>query len=260
MPFFSHNDSEIYYEVAGSGDAILFTHGASWDHAQWQPQVEELSNDYKTIVWDVRGHGKSTLPDRKVDSEEFSSDLIALLQHLGIKQAHLCGLSMGGHISLQTAIRYPSYVQSLLLIGTPFTNTYNWFEKLAIPLNRLSSRFIPMSLMASIQAKTLSTFNKNNADYIKKSVLSIPHKQWVRIWDAVSRMESKEDLHKVSCPTLILQGDHDTMTARQQKEMANKIPQATLVYIENAHHATNLDNPVQVNKQIMKHLVSLERS
>lgn len=71
-------------------------------------------------------------------------------------------------------------------------------------------------------------------------------------------MESKEDLHKVSCPTLILQGDHDTMTARQQKEMANKIPRATLVYIENAHHATNLDNPQQVNKQIMKHLVSLE--
>ena len=55
----------------------------------------------------------------RVNSEDFSSDLIALMDHLKLDKAILCGLSMGGHISLQTAIRYPERVKSLILIGTP---------------------------------------------------------------------------------------------------------------------------------------------
>ena len=254
MPTFKNNDVELFYEVKGSGTAIVFTHGASWDHKQWRPQIDELSKQFKTIVWDVRGHGQSTLPKGKVDSEEFSKDLIGLLEHLNIKKAHLCGLSMGGHISLQTAIRYPNYVKSLILIGTPFTNKYNWFEKVFVPINRWSSMLIPMSVLASIQATTLSKFNPNNKEYIKEVVSSISLNQWIRIWNAVSKMESRDDLHKVACPTVILQGDHDTMTERQQKDMADIIPNARLVYIKNAHHATNLDNPKQVNFEILNHL------
>ncbi|KYG32989.1 alpha/beta fold hydrolase [Priestia endophytica] len=258
MPKVKINNVELYYEVKGSGNAIVFTHGASWNHRQWKPQIDELAKQYKTITWDVRGHGQSSLPKGKVDSEDFSKDLIGLLAHLNVKQVHLCGLSMGGHISLQTAIRHPEFVKSLILIGTPFTNTYNWFEKLFVPINRWSSIFIPMRVMAIIQARMLSKFNSNNKQYIKESVTSIPLNHWIRIWHAVSTMESGDDLHKINCPTLILQGDHDTMTERQQREMAKRIPLSKLVYIKNAHHATNLDNPTQVNNEIINHLLEIE--
>lgn len=259
MPYIKTNNAELHYEVEGSGEALLFTHGASWDHRQWKPQVEELSTYYKIITWDVRGHGKSSLPKGKVDSEDFTKDLVGLLDHLGVKQAHLCGLSMGGHISLQTAIRHPERVKSLVLIGTPFTNSYNWVEKIFVPINRWSSRWIPMPVMASIQARTLSKFNRSNKQYIKETVTSIPLNNWVRIWNSVSQMESGKELSKVNCPTLILQGDHDNMTERQQKEMAARIAQSKMVYIKNAHHATNLDNPKQVNQEILEHVSSIER-
>ncbi|GIN91919.1 hypothetical protein J6TS1_49800 [Siminovitchia terrae] len=72
MPKVKINNVELYYEVKGSGDAIVFTHGASWDHRQWEPQIDELSKRYKNITWDVRGHGQSSLPKGKVDSEDFS--------------------------------------------------------------------------------------------------------------------------------------------------------------------------------------------
>ncbi len=130
-----------------------------------------------------------------MDSEDFSKDLIGLLAHLNVKPAHLCGLSTGGHISLQTAIRYPEFVTSLILIGTPFTNTYNWFEKVFFSINRWSSIFIPMRVMAIIQARTLSKFNSKNKQYIKEAVISIPFNRWIRIWHAVSTMESGNDLH-----------------------------------------------------------------
>lgn len=254
MPTVKINNVELYYEVKGEGEVLVFTHGASWDHRQWDPQVKVLSEQYKTITWDVRGHGKSSLPKGKVDSEDFTNDLVGLLEYLNVKEAHLCGLSMGGHISLQTAFRHPERVKSLVLIGTPYTNSYNWFEKVFVPINRWSSMFIPMSVMANIQAKTLSKFNPSNKQYIKETVSAIPLNRWVRIWHAVSKMESGNDLDKITCPSLILQGEYDSMTERQQQEMAERIPRSKMVYIKDAHHATNLDNPEQVNQEILSHL------
>ncbi|MDV2884810.1 alpha/beta hydrolase [Alkalihalophilus pseudofirmus] len=254
MPKLSVNNTEIYYEVKGVGEPLVFTHGASWNHKQWKQQVDYFSERYQTIIWDVRGHGSSSLPSGKVDSEDFSKDLINLLKHLGIEKANLCGLSMGGHISLQAAIRYPSYVKSLILIGTPFTMKFNWYEKFFVPINRWSNRMIPMALSAKLQALTLSTFNRKNRKYIEETVSSMSYTNWVRIWDAVSRMDSKDKLKDITCPTLILYGDHDTMTQRQQKYMNEMIYDSRLLIIHNAHHATNMDNAEEVNFHIEQFL------
>lgn len=254
MPVCEVNQVSLYYEVHGSGTPLLFTHGASWNHQQWHPQVEAFSSMYQTIVWDVRGHGYSTLPEGRVDSEDFSKDLIGLLDHLGLESAFLCGLSMGGHISLQTAIRYPSRVKGLILIGTPCTNSFNWYEKLFVPINRWSTRLISMKTSGRIQAKMLSKFNPGNQAYIEEAFQMIPQHNWVRVWDAVTRMESRSDLPKISCPTLLLQGDHDTMISRQQRFMEEQIPNAQLQIVSQAHHATNLDNPQEVNEYIQAFL------
>ncbi|MGV2788097.1 alpha/beta hydrolase, partial [Clostridium perfringens] len=77
---------------------------------------------------------------------------------------------------------------------------------------------------------------------------------WVRIWDAVTRMESTQDLHKIHCPTLLLQGESDTMIRRQQEYMQERIANSRLRIIRNAHHATNLDNPDEVNEAIASFL------
>lgn len=247
MSLLIQTNSQIYYEVVGEGETIVFTHGASWDHAQWQPQIRYFSKSYQTITWDVRGHGKSTLPDGKVDSNDFSKDLMMLLDQLEIEKAHLCGLSMGGHISLQAAARFPERVSSLILIGTPYTNTFNWFEKLFMPINRLSNRFISMKTLGEWQGRALSKFNSNNKQYIEEVVSRIPHKVWLRLWDAISRMESENELQNIECPTLIMQGENDTMIRRQQEVMHEKIKKSELEIIKQAQHATNLDQPDEVN-------------
>lgn len=250
MPIEEINEVQLYYDVAGEGETIIFTHGASWDHAQWLPQLNYFKEHYRTVVWDVRGHGLSGLPEGEVDPEDFTRDLICLLDHLQIPKAHLCGLSMGGHISLQAAIRHPERVSSLILIGTPFTNTFNWYEKIMVPFNRFSSQFIPMEWMASMQASVLSSFNPANKQYIEQTVSKLPKANWIRLWDAITRMDSEADLGSIACPTLILYGDHDTLIRRQQEYMQRTIPKSELHVIPKAHHATNLDNPTAVNEQI----------
>ncbi|QTD43133.1 alpha/beta fold hydrolase [Sporosarcina sp. Te-1] len=250
MPILNTNGIMIHYEVKGEGKPIVFTHGASWDSSQWREQVAALENEFTTIVWDVRGHGHSSLSADKFDSEDFVKDLISLLDHLQIKQASLCGLSMGGHISLQTAIRHPHRVSSLVLIGTPFTNQFNWYEKIAVPINRWTNRIMPISWLAKLQAIVLSKYNPANRVYIEEAVRSLSHSDWNRLWDVISRMESKEDLEQVHCPTLILYGEHDSLIKRQQVYMHERIKDSILFPIRHAHHATNMDNPQEVNERI----------
>ncbi len=74
----------------------------------------------------------------------------------------------------------------------------------------------------------------------------------LQVWSAVTRMESKNDLHKVKCPTLLLIGDHDNMTNYQQPYMHKHIPNSKMKIIANAHHGTNLDNPKAVNQAIFE--------
>jgi 3-oxoadipate enol-lactonase len=250
MATFQSNGADIYYEEKGSGPALIFTHGHSMYHKQWSPQVDYFSRSHRTIVWDVRGHGNSSLPDGAVDPELFSKDLAALMETLQLPSAVLCGLSMGGHISLQTAVRYPERVRALVLIGTPFTNAFNWFERTTAPFSRFSTRLIPLRTTAKLTATALSKLTPSNHAFIMEAFGKMTHRNFVRHWAGNLRMDSRADLEKIQCPTLILHGDKDNMVGRQQAELAARIPGAVLHTIPNAHHLTNLDNPDEVNRWI----------
>lgn len=246
------NSVKLFYEINGSGEPIVFTHGHSMYHKQWEPQIKVLSKHYQTISWDVRGHGNSSLAPGKVDPEDFSKDLISLLDYLGIQSVVLCGLSMGGHISLQAAIRYPERVKGLILIGTPFTNTYNWFEKYTTPISKLSLRFLPFSLTAKWTADVISKINPDNHTFVVEAFAKMTKDNFLRHWSGNLRMESKHDLHKVNCPTIILHGDKDNMVGRQQQHLAANIKGSEFYTIPNAHHLTNRDNPEEVTNHIQR--------
>lgn len=254
MPFFTSNKASLYYETHGDGPALVFTHGASWDHRQWHPQVEFFRQRCRVVVWDVRGHGQSSLPPGPVDPDDFSRDLVNLLDHLEIDRAVLAGLSMGGHISLQTAARFPGRAAGLVLIGTPFTNTFNRFERIAVPINRFSQRLMPMPLIAWSVGAYLGGKKPEVRRYATAAIRQIPHKNWVRLWGAVTRMESAHLLDRIQCPTLVLEGEHDSLVRRQQQVLANAVPLAVHKIVPKAGHATNLENPEAVNEMMAEFL------
>lgn len=258
MPVYEVNNVKLFYKINGSGEPIIFTHGHSMYHKQWEPQVKELSNDYQTIVWDVRGHGYSSLPSGKVDPEDFSRDLISLLDYLEIQSTVLCGLSMGGHISIQTAIRYPERVKGLILIGTPFTNSFNWFEKYTTPISKFSLRFLPFKMTAKWTADVISKINPENHAFVMESFSKMTKNNFLRHWSGNLRMESKNDLNKIQCPTMILHGEKDNMVGRQQQYLTANIKDAEFYTITNAHHLTNRDNPEDVTDHIQNFMKPLK--
>ena len=257
MPKFKSNNTNLFYQITGKGIPIIFTHGASWNHSQWNNQVKYFKNKYQVITWDVRGHGYSSLPSGIVKPEDFSADFIALMDYLDIEKAIFCGFSMGGHISLQTAIRYPNRVKGLILIGTPCSYSFNLYQKTLVPLTRFLSKMLPVKTSAKIQAKMLSKITPSNYHYIYQAFSLISHDNWNRIWSAITQMENKYDLHKVLCPTLLLIGDHDNLTNYQQPYMHKHILGSRLEVIPNAQHGTNLDNPDAVNLSMQRFLMDI---
>lgn len=250
MPYFENQGARLYYEENGQGKPLIFLHGATWDMRQWKAQVDNFSKKYRIITLDARGHGKSTLPLGEVSPNIFWKDVIALMDYLDIPKAVLCGLSMGGHVAIQVAINSQERIAGLILIGTPCTNQLNTYERIIVPINRFSQRLMPMSWIAWCVSISLGGSNLEAKKYIRDVVGNINHDVYNRVWKAVTSMESREGLKNITCSTLILIGDHDWMTRRQQGFINEHIQGSRLVTIENAHHGTVFDNPQQVNQEI----------
>ena len=115
--FIHANGIKIYYESCGSGKPLIFLHGAMGSSQVWKPYIPILSNDFKIILPDVRGHGKTEKPGRKIDLHLMADDIAALIDALKLDKPCLCSWSGGGDISLDIAMRYPDYVSRLIVGG-----------------------------------------------------------------------------------------------------------------------------------------------
>ena len=119
MPKIRVNDIELYYEIHGQGYPVVFLHGFAGTVNMWQPQMPVLSQQYRFIVYDARGHGQSESPP---DIEQYSADIVVedlfqLLTNLAIEKAVVGGLSIGGYESLRFYLRHPENVAALILMA-----------------------------------------------------------------------------------------------------------------------------------------------
>ena len=117
------NGTRLYYEVAGSGNPVIFIHGFGADSRVWDSQFKTFAEHYLVIRYDIRGHGKSAVPSGERYSH--ADDLKALLEHLNIPQASVIGQSLGGGIALDFALAYPEKTTSIVLVDSTLDG-YQW--------------------------------------------------------------------------------------------------------------------------------------
>ena len=118
MAWFEHEGCSLHYEEYGHGAPLILIHGLGSSCLDWELQVPVLSQHYRLVVVDVRGHGRSDKPRERYSIAGFTADLMALIEHLHLPPAHVVGLSMGGMICQQLGVRYPDKVLSLGLCDT----------------------------------------------------------------------------------------------------------------------------------------------
>ena len=110
-------DIELHYVEAGEGFPLVLLHGNGEDHSYFEHQMGPFSRSYRVIAPDTRGHGKSPRGEAPFTLEQFAEDLKEFLDGLGISRCHLLGFSDGGNIALIFALKYPQYIENLVVDG-----------------------------------------------------------------------------------------------------------------------------------------------
>src|SRR5271168_2047656 len=109
------NGVELAYELRGEGAPLVMIHGAQGDQSMFAGLAEVFAEDYRVLTFDQRGSGLSGKPDMPYSIAMLADDTAALMDHLGIARAHIIGVSMGGMIAQEFALRHPNKVRSLVL-------------------------------------------------------------------------------------------------------------------------------------------------
>jgi 3-oxoadipate enol-lactonase len=260
------NGGEIFYVDVGVSKAtpIVLIHGFPFSHEMWDPQIEALQKRFRVIAYDLRGHGKSGVGDGQYTLEFFVDDLLALLDHLKIEKAVLCGLSMGGYIALRTVERNPGRVRGLILVDTQAKADSNEAKlKRAAAIKSVKANGVKAYAEGFVKSVFAPQTFANNKAAVEKIRRIIQSNSSLGICGALlalaSRTETTEALSGIKVPTLILVGEHDALTPPSaSQEMRNKIPNSEIHVIPNAAHMSNLENSKEFNKQLLDFLGRLQ--
>jgi 3-oxoadipate enol-lactonase len=127
MPYVQVNDIQMYYEIHGDGEPLVLIVGLGTDISEWDGIIRWLAQTYKVLAFDNRGAGRTDKPDTRYSIEMMAHDTAGLMQTLGIQQAHILGISMGGRIALALSLRYPESVKKLVLVSTSIKAHFVYF-------------------------------------------------------------------------------------------------------------------------------------
>jgi 3-oxoadipate enol-lactonase len=247
MPQVRVDDVRLHYEVTGSGEPLLMVMGLGGSSAGWAPElVTELGRSFRTIVYDNRGTGQSDKPDVPYSLEMFAGDAVAILDDLGISRAHLFGVSMGGMIAQEIALRYGPRLQTLTLGCTTFGG------KNAVPPPPESVRLLtaPRDGLSDEEVIRRGWPLAYTPEYIKTHraeleatiprllVNATPTFIFKRHLDATYGLKTYDRLPQITMPTLVITGAEDVLIpARNSEILAERIPGAKLHIIPSAGHA-----------------------
>lgn len=236
----------MYYEIHGEGFPFVLIIGASADVNWWGKSfIERLSKEFKVIIFDNRGAGRTDKPDIPYTIKMMADDTIGLLNKLNIERAHILGISLGGMIAQEIAIDYPNLVEKLVLCSTSAGGSkYIPPSKEIFELLTGNIDFSPEEIIErTIPLLHTEEYIKNNPDIINESKKSMgsyqmPVHAFKRQTSAALSHSVGRKLKKLTIPTLILHGKKDRLVPFKNAEiLADLIPNAKLVLFEHSAHA-----------------------
>lgn len=262
LDFVSVNGTRLYYEAAGSGQAVVFIHGFTLDTRMWDDQFRPLAQHFRAIRYDMRGFGKSALPTDEPYSH--TEDLKALLDRLAVSQAYLVGLSKGGAVALDFALTYPRRVRALVLIDTVLGG-FQWSAE-SSARDDLVWQHARAGGIAAAKESWLShplfvPTQRQSAVAARLAQIVDTYSGWHFVNDNPERglePPAAQRLADLSMPVLAMVGEHDIPDFRQITDLiCQQVPQARKVVIPGVGHMANMEAPQPVTEAMLAFLTKL---
>lgn len=267
MPLTPVGEVELYYEQHGSGEPLLLIMGTGADHTRWSPQLDAFAREFRCIVFDNRGTGRSSKPDHGYSTRTMADDAVGLLTAIGVDSAHIAGYSLGAAIAQQVAINYPRRVRSLSLYAT-WDRCYARFRR-RFELQAEIAKLGRPELMVAYKALTLVSpdlLDRHEDEYREYERVSAARASQqastalhalLGHYQADLEHDTSQRLSEIQAPTLIVVGADDPLTPpRYARAVRDKIPNAELVELDGADHLMNEMKAEQFNEVALRFLRS----
>jgi pimeloyl-ACP methyl ester carboxylesterase len=253
------NNLAIGYQRMGKGESIVILHGGVSDSREWQRELDSYSDAYDVIVWDAPGCGQSDDPPQGFSLSDYADTLAEFLFRLGVRAAHVLGISFGAGLAIQFYHLYPEIPLTLILVSA----YAGWAGSLApaeverrLELGRQQVMLDPEEV-ADMWLPTL--FHKPPKESINKQIRSIltdfhPIGSQVML-EAFAAADLREILPHINIPTLLLYGDKDIRSPLEVAEAIHRnIPNSELVVLTDVGHVINIEAPQLFDTHVRKFL------
>ena len=256
----------LFYQDIGSGTPVVLIHGLTLSSSMWKPQIEYLSNSFRLIIPDLRGHGKSTVPEHGYTIHDYASDIVQLISQLNLKKVHLIGLSIGGAIATELSAVYSHLLLSTTVIS-PMPQIFipgdDWDIKVS-KFRRVMAKDGVKKAVENVLLKE-SIFGKINIGLnewinLKKTILQFSGYPLNEKFS--TRNNSKrimELLPTYDKPFMIITGENDIEKFHlAANTLKGALPNSQKISVKNAGHLCSIEQPEIINKILINFLNSVE--
>jgi pimeloyl-ACP methyl ester carboxylesterase len=271
------NGINIYYEIHGEGKPLLLIEGLGYSSWMWFKQIPVFSREYKVIVFDNRGVGNTDKPDREYTIGMMADDAAGLLKALGEDSVHVLGISMGGFIAEELALKYPDMVKSLILVSTSFggkysmsrgSNLWNTFVKLwglmpgvlefsgkgSVPMINPFGLTPEQKIRYGLSLAFTPEYFKTHTEEVDRIVgwrlaNTQPPYAWKRQLMAGMNFDAYDRVSQIGVPTLVVAGSKDRIVPPESSErLTERIPNSRLIIIEGTGHLLFIEQAEEFNE------------
>lgn len=234
MPFAAVNGTRLHYHVTGRGLPILFIHPPLLNQANFNYQRAQLSDRYKIITFDIRGHGRSSASKAPITYPLITEDMKQLLDFLEVKQAVVCGYSTGGSAALEALLTYPDhFIGGVLLSG--MSEVSDWKLRNKIRLGSALASLRAKRVLSGVVGWGNADMNKTFENLYKGAIQG--NIQNIRQYYSYSlKYRCTHRLQEINQPVLLLYGDQDAGFFRYADILHKGLPHNTLHYIKGVSH------------------------
>ena len=242
--FYSYNKKE-------QSIPVVFIHGVGLTYEIWQPQLD-FFKDCSTLSYDILGHGKSSLNKEKISFDDFSEQLVNLIDELKINKIHLVGFSIGSLIARNFATKFSDRLESLILLGSIYKRSEQQ-QKIVNERFDQAKKELKLSKQALKRWFTDEYLENNPNTYEKISLIlsSNNMSNFLKVYELFVNHKNDEDFNEIKVNTLVMTGEHDVGSTVEMSQELNKIiNNSQLKIIKDGKHLCGIECADDVNLTI----------
>lgn len=253
----------VHHLVSGPENApvVVLSNSLGSTHTMWDAQIEALSERFRVVRYDTRGHGGSPVPQGPYDIDDLADDVVALLDRLGVERAHFVGLSLGGMTGMHLAARNPERVDRLVVLctGAHLTPASAWRER----ADTVRAEGTEAVAAAVVQRWFTAPYLEANPDQraaAESVVAATPAEGYASCCEVIAAMDLRAELSSITAPTLAIAGADDPATPPPfLAAIADAVEQGRLLVVADSAHLANAEQPATITPAIIEHLTGAAR-